>query len=296
MKRYFCPYCGKDYNDNSWTTDHIIPAALGGPRRFVITACKSCNNKIGREIEQPALMSESFKTALGELLISEPRIKLRRKVDYITLKATGLLYKNLLAKFFYDVKGQSQAIKVIPLPGAPTLEQLAQRKGLRLIMPVIEDGERDKEAQAHLVHKILLGTGHWLWGERFSRSAYSTRIRDLLWNRVDFDEIIDIPSDEKHLTLKDDLGKEVDALDNTPHATITICEYDGDLWGLVNILGGFESLVHFGKLDPSIDLGINRGIVVIAKSTENEVLKMSWDEYERYKDAASGNTHTRQNV
>ena len=113
VKRYFCPYCGKDYNDSSWTTDHIIPAALGGPRRFTVTACQSCNSKIGREIEQPTLASDSFKEALGELLISGARIKKRRKEDYIVLKATGLVYKNTLAKFFYDVKGRNQGILVI---------------------------------------------------------------------------------------------------------------------------------------------------------------------------------------
>lgn len=287
IKRYLCPYCGKDYNDSSWTTDHIIPAALGGPRSFTITACKSCNNKIGREIEQPALASDSFRTALGELLISGATIKQRRKADSIVLKGMGLMYKNTLAKFFYDVKGRSRAINVISQPGGLTPEQLLQRKEFQIIMSVEEDGEQGKQAQVHLVHKILLGSGQWLWGERFSRSAYSTTLRDLLWNPIDFDKIIDVPSDEKHLTLKDDGGKEIDALDNTPHATIGIFEDDGHVLGLVNMLGGFESLVHLGKLDPSIDLGINRGVVVLAKSTENAVLKMSWDEYERYKDAVS---------
>jgi hypothetical protein len=286
VKRYFCAYCGKDYNDSSWTIDHIIPAALGGPRRFAITACKSCNNKIGREIEQPALASDSFKDGLGELLISGARIKQRRKGDYIVLKGTALMYKNTLAKFFYDVKGRSRGINMITQPGGLTPEQFAQRKEFHIIMPS-EDGEQAKQAQVRLVAKILLGTSQWLWGERFSRSAYATELRYRLQNGIDYDKVLDLPSDKKHIAMKDDVGKEVDALDNTPHATISIFEGKGHLWGLVNILGGFESLVHLGKLDPSIDLSIKRGVVVIAKSTENAVLKMSWDEYERYKEAVS---------
>lgn len=285
VKRYFCPYCGKDYNDGSWTTDHIIPAALGGPRRFTVTACQSCNSKIGREIEQPALASDSFKEALGELLISGAKIKRRRKENYIVPKAIGLIYKNTLAKFFYDVKKRSKNILVITQPGGLTPKQLRQRKEGQIIMPVSVDDERANQAQIRLSDKILLGTGQWLWGERFSRSTYSTELRDHLQNGIDYDKVLDIPEDEKHLALKDDDGKEVDALDNTPHTTISIFEGEGHLWGLVNILGGYESLVLLGKLDPSIDLGINRGVVVIAKSTENAVLKMSWDEYERYKDA-----------
>jgi len=287
VKRYFCPYCGKDYHDGSWTTDHIVPAALGGPRRFAVTACKSCNRNIGREIEQLALASDSFRTGLGELLISGPRIKLRRKKDYIALKGIGLMYKNTLAKFLYDVKGQSRAINMMTQPGGLTPEQFAQRKEFQLIFPIDVDDEHIKEAQVRLVDKILLGSGQWLWGERFSRSAYATEPRDILQNGIDYDKVLDVPSDEKHVALKDDVGKEADAFDNTPHTTISIFEGEGHLWGLVNMLGGFESLVLLGKLDPSIDLGINRGVVVIAKSTENAVLKMSWDEYEQYKDAAS---------
>jgi hypothetical protein len=154
-------------------------------------------------------------------------------------------------------------------------------------MPVSVDDERANQAQVRLFDKILLGSGQWLWGERFSRSTHSIELRDHLQNGIDYDKVLEIPPDEKHLALKDDMGKEVDALDNTPHATISIFEDEGDLWGLVNMLGGCESLVLLGKLDPSIDLGINKGVVVIAKSTENVVLKMSWDEYERYKDAVS---------
>jgi hypothetical protein len=56
----------------------------------------------------------------------------------------------------------------------------------------------------------------------------------------------------------------------------------------VNLLGGYESLSSLGKLDPSIDLGIKRGIVVIARSTRNEVIRMNLDEYERFKDAEDG--------
>jgi hypothetical protein len=225
---------------------------------------------------------------LGDLLISGERIKRRRKEDYIALKGSGLAYKNLLAKLLYDVKRRIRVIKVMPQSGdLTTEEQFAQQKNFQIILPVDVDDEHVKEAQVRLVDKILLGSGQWLWGERFSRSAYATELRDRLQKGIGHHKVLDVPSDEKHLALKDDVGKEVDALDNTPHATISIFKDEGHLWGLVNMLGGFESLVLLGKLDPSIDLGINRGVVVIAKSTENAVLKMSWDEYEQYKDVTS---------
>ena len=85
-----------------------------------------------------------------------------------------------------------------------------------------------EQVKARLADKILLGTGHWLWGESFSRSVYSKMLRDHLNNGIDIDELIELLPDEKYIAMLED-KKEVDALDNSPHTTIGIFERGGNL-------------------------------------------------------------------
>jgi hypothetical protein len=53
---------------------------------------------------------------------------------------------------------------------------------------------------------------------------------------------------------------------------------------LVNLFGSFESLTVVGDYDDKFNgwLGEN-GVIVISKSTANEVIQMTWEEYEKYK-------------
>ena len=287
VRTYFCPYCGWDYKDSSWTTDHVIPAAFGGPNKFAVVACRLCNGWIGKEIEQPILSTDSFKTALGEMLLSGERIKRRRNKRFISMNAVGLVYKGTFAKFRYDTKELTRQLVFFSEPDGLTPEQMLEKKRLMMLYPA-SDHDRNKQLELRLMDKLLLGCGHWLWGEKFSRSTYSALLRKQLREGTDEEEVLDMRPEEKHLVMKDEKGGEVDALDNAPDTTIGFFEEWGRFLGLVNLLGGYESLSSLGKLDPSIDLGIKRGIVVIARSTRNEVIRMNLDEYERFKDAEDG--------
>ena len=107
-----------------------------------------------------------------------------------------------------------------------------------------------------------------------------------MWSKT-FDSILELPANTTHLNPDwgvEENQKNKDALENVPHATIGIFEWENHLIGLVNLLGGYESMIMIGKTDSSINLGIkNDGIIVIAKSTANEVNKMTWQEYRKYK-------------
>lgn len=44
---FICAYCGRRYNEDHLTKDHIIPVSRGGLNTWTncVTACKKCNNK-----------------------------------------------------------------------------------------------------------------------------------------------------------------------------------------------------------------------------------------------------------
>jgi hypothetical protein len=99
---------------------------------------------------------------------------------------------------------------------------------------------------------------------------------------VKVDKIVKMDSSEKHLELSDDPGK--DALDNQPHHSVLIGKLKNIVVGLVNLFGSFESMTTIGSYDDKFRNWIgDSGVVVISKTTTNEVLKMTWEEYESFK-------------
>jgi hypothetical protein len=90
-------------------------------------------------------------------------------------------------------------------------------------------------------------------------------------------------SNEKHLILEE--KPEEDALNNQPHHSILIGKLGTHVIGLVNLFGCFESSTIFGEYNDNFNKWFGeKGVIIISKSTANEVVKMSWTEYEKFKD------------
>lgn len=55
---YRCQYCGHKYVSEDLTFDHVIPAALGGQKRWdnIVTCCVDCNRKKGGRTPAQARM------------------------------------------------------------------------------------------------------------------------------------------------------------------------------------------------------------------------------------------------
>ncbi len=49
---YCCVYCGKRYQKDQLTLDHVIPLSKGGKKTWnnIVTACNHCNNKKGDQL------------------------------------------------------------------------------------------------------------------------------------------------------------------------------------------------------------------------------------------------------
>ena len=151
------------------------------------------------------------------------------------------------------------------------------------ITPIEENENTPEEANALLclTNKIVLGTCAWLWGDEFLKSNHANYLRNRL-KKVDEHEVLEMKSDEKHLIVQD--IPEEDALNNQPHHSVLIGKLGNQVVGLINLFGRFESLTLIGNYDDKFKnwLGEN-GIVIISKSTANEVVKLTWDEYEKFR-------------
>ena len=288
VKEYFCVYCGKSYKDNNWSDEHVIPTSMGGPKKYTIISCYDCNNKISKEIEQIALQSQELRTRIGELISDGFKIKFRRKKEFILVyKTVGVSFRRPI-KMYYDLRRKGQKVVKINMnyPRGMTLEEIKERKSGVMIFPAEEETEKEKIAVARLANKIILGTCVWIWKDKFSRSKYADFLRKEMWSKT-FDSILELPANATHLNPdwgKEENQKNKDALENVPHATIGIFELEDHLIGLVNLLGGYESMILIGNTDSSINLDIkNEGVIIIAKSTENAVMKMTWEQYREYK-------------
>ena len=293
IKRYFCPYCGKDYEDNKWSIDHIIPLQIGGPKKFKILSCSDCNLKISREIEQLAIQTPSMRHQIIQARSNGFQIKTRRKIDNIPMhRGIGFSHR-MPVKMYYSIKEDSVCLGFMGnLLNDMTPEEFKnQLSSGQAIIPADNDTEKDTILLASLVSKIILGTCCWLWGGEFARSSYGDSLRKSMWeNRME--HILELEPSDHHITLMpeeseeegDIENKEIDAFGNCPDNTIYIYIYDDVVFGLVNLFGEFESVLRIGKVNLEIDIGIvQKGTVVIASTTKNQVLTMTLDEYKRFK-------------
>jgi hypothetical protein len=157
-------------------------------------------------------------------------------------------------------------------------------------IPVDKDSEKEKVLQAALTNKIVLGTGCWLWGDSFIKSSYADNLREGLFD-TKLDEIVEVDEDFYHASWegsKEELeslkGKE-DVFNNFPNTTICIYKMEHLVRGLVNLFGILELTTTLGTYSPNCKLEpLDQDcIVVIASSTKNEIVRMTGEEYQKYK-------------
>jgi hypothetical protein len=292
-KHYFCPYCGREYEDNRWSYDHIIPLQMGGPKKFKVLACTSCNFGISRGIEQPAMQTPSMRDLVIHARSDGFKIRTRRKKDYIPLHRRIGFSGRMPVRVFYGIKENTFCLDFMGnLPQDMTIREFKKQLSHgQAIIPVDYDTEEDTVSLTSLINKIILGTCFWLWGEKFAGSRYGEFLRKRMWENK-MEDIQELKPSDHHATLIFEENEvdvdieeiEIDAFDNTPHNTIYIFAHDNTLLGLVNLFGELESLIRIGEVDSAIKLGIDQGgTIVIASTTKNQVFKMSLDEYMRLK-------------
>lgn len=292
-KYYFCPYCGREHEDNRWSYDHIIPLQIGGPKKFKVLACNNCNLRISREIEQPAMQTPSMRDLVIHVRSNGFKIRTRRKMDYIPLHRGIGFSHQVPVKMLYGIEENALCLDFRGVPqDNMTIKGLkSQFSHGRAIIPIDYDTEEDTVSLASLANKIILGACCWLWGEKFARSCSGESLRKGMWeNKIeDIQELMPIDHHAAPILEKNeidvDIGKtEVNTFDNTPHNTIYIFSHDKALFGLVNLFGGFESLIRIGEADSAVKLSFIRGdMVIIASTTKNQVFKMTLDKYMKLK-------------
>lgn len=284
QKLAICPYCGESLSKRPKSIDHIIPKQIGGANRFTIASCQDCNAEISK-IEQRAMSTMAIGDLLAEMGKSGFSIKTRRKRDHIPLqKSVGLAGRSPV-KMYYNCKTREKEMLFLRPPSKELMALIREKGEFYMLGPPEEDSEEDQISLVSLASKIVLGTCVWLWGDDFSNTNHALDLRNTMKD-VKVDKILEMDSSEKHLELSDNPGK--DALDNQPHHSVLIGKLDNFVVGLVNLFGSYESMISIGSYDDKFRNWIgDSGIVVISKTTQNEVLKMTWEEYESYKSKAS---------
>ncbi len=279
QKLAICPYCGGSLSKRPKSIDHIIPKQMGGANRFTIVSCQDCNAEISK-IEQRAMSTMAISDLLAEMGKSGFNIKTRRKRDYISLqKSVGLAGRSPV-KMYYNSKTREKEMLFLTLPSKELMALIHEKGTFYMLGPPEEDSEEDQISLVSLASKIVLGTCVWLWGDDFSNTNHALDLRNAMRD-MKVDKILKMDSSEKHLELSDNSGK--DALDNKPHHSVLIGKFDNFVVGLVNLFGSYESMISVGSYDDKFRGWIgDSGIVVISKTTQNEVLKMTWEEYESH--------------
>ena len=284
-KLAICPYCGNTLSKRPKSIDHIIPKQIGGANRFKIISCQNCNAEIGK-IEQRAMSTMAICDLLAEMGKSGFNLKTRRKRDYIPLQKSVFLAGHGAAKMYYNSKTHERELHLLSGQDEEFITLMREKGEFYMLGPDLEaeDSEEDEISMVSLTSKIILGTCVWLWGDDFSTTKHASNLRNGMRD-VKVDKIFKLDSSEKHLELSDEPGK--DALDNHPHHSVLIGKLKNIVVGLVNLFGSFESMTVIGSYDDKFRNWIgDSGVVVISKTTTNEVLKMTWEEYESFKSNA----------
>jgi len=283
QKLAICPYCGESLSKRPKSIDHIIPKQIGGANRFTIVSCQNCNAEISK-IEQHAMNTMAISDLLAEMGKSGFNIKTRRKRDYIPLQRSVGLAGRSPVKMYYNSKTREKEMHFLSPPNKELMALIREKGTFYMLAPAAEDSEKDEISLVSLASKIVLGTCVWLWGDDFSNTKHASNLRNEMRN-VKVDKILKLDSSERHLELSDNPGK--DALDNHPHHSVLIGKLENLIVGLVNLFGSYESMTVIGSYDDRFRNWIgDSGVVVISKTTTNEVLKMTWEEYESFKSNA----------
>ena len=103
---YTCQYCGKHFNADELTFDHVHPKCLGGRTTWdnIVTACRECNSKKGGKTLEESHM---------KIILSSYRYRLMSlckqyiKQGYITPEQYDQLTE--FYKIYHDLGGNGQA-------------------------------------------------------------------------------------------------------------------------------------------------------------------------------------------
>lgn len=284
-KEYNCPYCGGRFKDDKWVYDHIIPRNIGGPKQFKLISCASCNYRIGREIEQPALRVSAILDLYCEQVYDGFKISTRRRK-----RGLAPMYKNYgvscgrKVRFMRDLESGERHL--VFLDGTP---KTIPEHGVAWTPA---NTYEDDEPFLRLVNKIVLGTMFWLWGDVVRESRGIRNLQTRLWKEAERSGTIELHEDESHLSFVDEdppFGRIAqDALDNKPDHTICIFRQDEFIFGLVNLFGELESMDFIVDQELAGNLDNGDAEVMILKTTENSVTRMDLDEYIEYKSKSLG--------
>ncbi len=188
---FFCPYTGKDWNDEAGTLEHIIPQALGGSDVFTIVAERQANGALGADVDSH--VGEIYKwprvkyDLRGHSGIA-PTLKWHVKVPQLAgLKAKweqtttggGLTLKPRVTRRLLP-NGKTQVrVEGSPAEAKAIFDRIRQKHehaGQVVDEPKIEERRIDQPTiEGHLTFdlvalgrfpfKVALGVGHLLWGE-----------------------------------------------------------------------------------------------------------------------------------
>lgn len=293
-KKYFCPYCATQRNDKIWTREHIIPAQLGGSKSFSIIVCRPCNNKIGKLIEEPAINSVFIRNQIGDLLIKENKIRGRRSRKFLAdsndYGIMGFRDKNnkvfpVKFKGYYDIDNSMKRIRLFPNSNIQ-LEAIKDPKRNSKFFGLIPapDYDHNLEFIGALANKIIYATCFFLWGREFTESKEGQFLRQLIWSKRALDEFFKWPTETPHTSIKierDNNIIEIEAYNNYPNHTIHLSCDKMRSFGIVNLFGGFESLLLISqeKYSFSVKKLKNSGIIFLNYIHENKFEQLTEPQY-----------------
>lgn len=208
-----CPYHGNDEDEDAFTREHIVPFAVGGSNQFMISVCKACNDRCGSEVD--ALLTNNFFIA-SERIARNLKGQSGNAAKWTFDGTTDLDGRAIEAK--YTVSTEELQLWTKPLVKRTRVGELEEiriecdEKDLERILrdlnkklarqgrgPIERDvflqGARSSESTPDMrvndtfnvrsferpYIKMALGAAHYVFGERFSRSADADRLRLALW-------------------------------------------------------------------------------------------------------------------
>lgn len=285
IKEYYCVYCNKQFNDNKWTYDHIIPMNIGGPDKLKIICCNDCNQKLG-VIEQKCCDTFIIRNIMIGLHWEEKiRVKTRRKKNKIVVFKKLGFWKDemdeILLRSNYDFnKGETQVEAY-----GKNKQKFFDYKGQKTMIFIPDKfTEQDEIILSKLVYKILIGACCFVYDKEFFGTTYHNYLRENLWNlkeplRHSHSKafIMTTGNGELKEETEEEIIKRGVFFDNKPTHTIFLGGSDGSFGGIISLFGELNYAVTISNTKESKDFEPK---FLIAKTTENNFSLLSSHEYE----------------
>jgi hypothetical protein len=253
----------------------------------------TCNNKIGKKIEQPALDSDNMRNLIGDILINGYKIQMRRKRKKIPVNKlyglTGFHNSNnkgfpIKTKIYYDLENSAKVMELLPKTKSEVeaIKKRDPKLTYQTIMPIME--KYKEEYVLSLVIKIIFATCFFLWGIEFIKSEEGEDLGSNIWSKPSLEKAIELASDEPHAEiLIDENGKKtvIEAYDNRPNHTIHLFCDEEAAYGLINLFGGIESLSVISSKSTSFTYKKlkGKGIFFLIDTQKNKFQQLSEEEY-----------------